>query len=306
MRHRTISAPFESPLLDLTTDCICRNTTVVAASCVPSSYTRCLLYSRRDLRSCLVTMDQHSSTSSTSCLGCYMRYDHEELVRQKHQFTPCCSRLKCEQCLDKHVSFRDPTYCPWCNNPTAMDYDREPEPTPPPPIDLIENPPSYQEATEGWQQSQTIDHIISRPRGRGEKDKSDQFLVHHVRKTDTMTGLSLRYNVTIDEIRKVNHLIYSNASLQTHRAVLIPVKPTTRIAPPAPPTIEEQRDDAQKICIKRWQMRTKDTSRNLGRYYLEQVDWDVEAAIRNWQLDNDWEKQNPVNRGKGKAIAFRP
>lgn len=257
----------------------------------------------RDLRSCLVTMDQQGSTSMTSCLGCYTRYNHHQVTRQKHQFTPCCSRLKCEQCLDKHVSFRDPTYCPLCNNPTAMECDKEPSPPPIDPINSLEHPPSYQEAISG-QEFSSADHIVSRP--CGEKGKSDQFLVHHVRRTDTLTGLTLRYNISIEEIRKSNHLIYSNASLQTHRAVLIPLKSTTRIPPPAPPTIEEQQDDAQKICIKRWQMRTKDTSRNLGRYYLEQVDWDVEAAIRNWQLDNDWEQQNPLNRGKGKATVIRP
>lgn len=58
--------------------------------------------------------------------------------------------------------------------------------------------------------------------GSTSKTRNDNYLKHYVTQTDTLQGIALKYNVTIEQIRRANRL-YASDSLFLKEYLLIPI-----------------------------------------------------------------------------------
>eukprot|EP01023_Acetabularia_acetabulum_P007031 TRINITY_DN1298_c0_g1_i1.p1 TRINITY_DN1298_c0_g1~~TRINITY_DN1298_c0_g1_i1.p1 ORF type:complete len:387 (-),score=59.26 TRINITY_DN1298_c0_g1_i1:3106-4266(-) len=57
-----------------------------------------------------------------------------------------------------------------------------------------------------------------------EPEEEDDFIIHKVGKMDTLIGLAVRYNVTVQDLKRVNYIV-SELELYTRDNLLVPTKP---------------------------------------------------------------------------------
>ncbi|KAI5851182.1 hypothetical protein DFP73DRAFT_471439 [Morchella snyderi] len=207
----------------------------------------------------------------------------------------CCGRAVCGDCIDANPRFA--VYCPFCQSlpakakveatptttsfrPLPPPYTPSPAPAPDPPP-----PPPY-------------------PSGSG---SSSRAVVHHyIRHTDSLLSISVLYNLPAQTLRLHNRL-YSDHLLHARRTVEIP-PPYSGPSLSHPPTEEEAVEEARKSTVKRFQVRTKCTDWEAAEVYLKEGGWDEAAALRRWEADERWVRENPMmergvgGKGKGKEV----
>lgn len=117
----------------------------------------------------------------------------------------------------------------------------------------------------------------------------DEFYTHIILEGDTLPGLSIKYKVSISEIKEVNRL-YSDR-IHERTALRIPRKHT--------PTFSE--NEAQGLeqllknrLINRFRRKTGIKSNAEALYYLENTNMDIDAAFNLWADDSAWEKTAPA------------
>jgi len=115
-----------------------------------------------------------------------------------------------------------------------------------------------------------------------------QWIEHRVTTSDTLAGIAIKYNTSIETLKKIN-LIKSNQCI-THQTLLVPasgVNPTT--TPPAPPVSEDEkrRKLIQLIAV------SESISKEDARSYLANNEWDLHRALKELKSDLDWEYSHP-------------
>lgn len=127
----------------------------------------------------------------------------------------------------------------------------------------------------------------------------DGFLVHTVEKRDTLMGLSLRYGVTITDIRVANDLPSENiAFLKTLR---IPVRGGKAAAAAVPRAPVGERD-SERSLIRRLAV-THRLSEAEAKYYLEEAAWDYDAAEREFLKEASFEAAHAGDAAAAVAAA---
>jgi LysM repeat protein len=111
------------------------------------------------------------------------------------------------------------------------------------------------------------------------------FFEHAVQRSDTLMGLSLKYRVSIPELKRLNDLHSDN--LATTPILRIPCGPdAAKLAVPAPAP-----PDSERALVRRFKL-THDVGEEEARYYLSSSSFDYEAATRALQADLDFERRN--------------
>ena len=100
---------------------------------------------------------------------------------------------------------------------------------------------------------------------------------------DTLEGLSLTYDVPIGKIRQRNNI--ESDSIYYLKEIVIPNPKYQRSY-----TEEEQ----QYIKMEDFMMHMSfaEKSNKTARFYLDENDWDVEKAVKNYREDLEWEKKH--------------
>jgi len=129
-----------------------------------------------------------------------------------------------------------------------------------------------------------------------EKEKEEVekrgFVVHKVQKSDTLFSLSLRYDVTVEQIKSANMISSSSTFIQHHPTLRIP---TTKLPPPLP-VKKELEEERKREAMERAFLRIVkgEVDRLEAKYYLEESDWDLTAAVNSYKESTEWEKTNPL------------
>eukprot|EP01103_Thecamoeba_quadrilineata_P004869 TRINITY_DN14747_c0_g1_i1.p1 TRINITY_DN14747_c0_g1~~TRINITY_DN14747_c0_g1_i1.p1 ORF type:complete len:276 (+),score=40.74 TRINITY_DN14747_c0_g1_i1:89-916(+) len=120
-------------------------------------------------------------------------------------------------------------------------------------------------------------------------DPNQNYIEHKVLSTDTFIGLALKYNTTVDAIKRANKL-YSN-SLPLIQNLKIPLKgPAVEHKPRAEDPAVVQRELVRQFVKK------NQCSQSEARYYLEEAEWKVEPANLAYEADSKWEGTNQLKK----------
>jgi len=126
---------------------------------------------------------------------------------------------------------------------------------------------------------------------------SSEFITHVITDADTLVGLSLRYGVTQDDIRKINRLVGSAEHVLHGKTVLQIPK---RNSQASDDNITGQdgmlMQDSMEMALKkrlaaRFAKLTGCKSTTESNYYLEASNYDLDAAVAEYQVDVDWAKK---------------
>ncbi|KAI8591227.1 hypothetical protein BDZ88DRAFT_58524 [Geranomyces variabilis] len=121
-------------------------------------------------------------------------------------------------------------------------------------------------------------------------------VTHYVLETDTLPGLSLKYNVPIDAIRRANSL-FSDTTLPARSKLFIPSPSSSSSSlSPTPPATDER-----KRLVKRFQLVAKCIDADEAWSYMRQNEFMLEQALEQWWADVKWEREN----GAAAAAAAR-
>jgi len=127
-------------------------------------------------------------------------------------------------------------------------------------------------------------------------DIDDDFVIHEVQLTDTLVGIAFYYKVKIEDIQKANNL--DSHQIYHHKTLLIP-----KAGSPVRPSIPETEDQIKARRNKQVKLFAQRTSSTLdeARYYMETCDFDLEEAIKEWEIDSEWAHNNPVEKDRLKG-----
>lgn len=131
------------------------------------------------------------------------------------------------------------------------------------------------------------------------------FLNH---RDDTVTSLSLRYGVPAAVLRRANN-ITSDHLLQGRRTIIIPGEYYKGGVSLSPRPIEGEEEEMRKAKIRRLMVACKVSEYDVAVLYLEQSNYDLEAAVDAYVGDEEWEKSHPKHRstrGKSSVSRFMP
>ncbi|KAJ3335930.1 hypothetical protein HDU93_004059, partial [Gonapodya sp. JEL0774] len=124
--------------------------------------------------------------------------------------------------------------------------------------------------------------------GRRQDLKTAKGVVHWVGPNDTLVGLSLRYNVSVESIRVANRL-FTNSVFE-RGCLLIPV---TNYSGPLQDVRSEE--DERKSLVKRFQIATKCVDTDECWSYMRRFDFFLEKALEEYWSDARWESDHPLN-----------
>ncbi|PRP80119.1 hypothetical protein PROFUN_12202 [Planoprotostelium fungivorum] len=115
------------------------------------------------------------------------------------------------------------------------------------------------------------------------------FLRHHVKKTDTLLGLSIRYKVKPEDLRSVNK-VNRDAELYTRGHLLIPFHGQDIEDPDEKSEMDEKKAEMRRL-IRKFQREFKCHSESEAQFYLEESRYDYERAAEEFRADEEWEKR---------------
>jgi len=148
-------------------------------------------------------------------------------------------------------------------------------------IDIIQQTRTYKVGVGKGDQSEDEEQLLQ---------SNDDFVVHRVELTDTLIGIALFYQVKIEDIQRANNL--DSHQIFHHKALLVPRpdRPLVRLEKPVVEQTEEQIKARQAKQIKLFKQMTN-CGEDEARYYMELCGYNIEEAIKEWQMDTQWEKQ---------------
>ena len=222
--------------------------------------------------------------------------------------TPCCDRTICGACQAKNPRFQ--VYCPFCQISSA------PSTLP----QGLRDPPGYEEAEAQETERKRLEEMRRQrdvdlddrgaeeppaytegsnaparsSRGQDESSQREDVL-HYIRPDDTMTSVSLAYNVPLGILRSHNNL-YSDHLLSARHAISIPASHYQGPSLSAEP-VESEEERERKARLRRFMMRTKCTDYAMAEVYLRDAKEDVGNAVQRWEDDERWERENPMKGG---------
>ncbi|KUJ21079.1 uncharacterized protein LY89DRAFT_778702 [Mollisia scopiformis] len=242
------------------------------------------------------------------------QYDSEsEKPKALDRRLDCCGRVVCGNCIADNSRFA--TYCPFCQvsttpSPLPQGLRDPPSYTPPSssskPFPLSQAPPGYSDELPSYS-SLTNPQTPPAEKSSGSQAAEDvlHFLDH---KHDSMTSLSFRYGVPIAALRRANN-ITSDHLLLARRTVIIPGEYYKGGVSLSPRPVEGEEEERRKGIVRRWMVACKVSDLapkyryDVALIYLQEVDYDIDAAIEAYRDDERWEKEHPIEatkNGKGR------
>lgn len=109
---------------------------------------------------------------------------------------------------------------------------------------------------------------------------------------DSISSLSLRYNVPATALRRANN-INSDHLLLARRTVVIPGEFYKAGISLSPRPIEGEEEEQRKAKIRRFMTSCKVSDYDIALLYLEQSAYDLEAAAVAYYDDEAWERAHP-------------
>jgi LysM repeat protein len=106
---------------------------------------------------------------------------------------------------------------------------------------------------------------------------------HTVMPCDTLQGICLRYKASVLDVRRLNYL--SSNNIRSYVVLKVPVKPLEAI------TIQLNSID---VVEEKFRGKTGEPVLE-AKYYLEDVNYDLNAALALWKEDDDWAKLTKTN-----------
>jgi len=173
-------------------------------------------------------------------------------------------------------------YCPYCPLPPGYVAS--------PPEEEEEEVPGY---TPG--DGSTAGEAKDKSSGKGGEQQED--VVHFVRPTDTVAGLSLHYGVPLPVLRSHNRL-FTDSLLSARQAISIPAGYFPGAS--ASPAAEEGSDG--KALVKRFQVRTKCVDVKMAEAYLDSASGGFEGAVTQYLEDEGWVREQEERERRGKGI----
>lgn len=99
---------------------------------------------------------------------------------------------------------------------------------------------------------------------------------------DTLQGLCLRYGCSVVEVRRMNN--FSGNSIQFKKTLTIPMSRGYHMR-----SIEHTPEYSQEISIQQFRNATGENVAE-ARVYLEDTNFDLDAALAEWRNDEQWER----------------
>ncbi|KAK1983709.1 hypothetical protein LZ30DRAFT_780379 [Colletotrichum cereale] len=224
----------------------------------------------------------------------------------------CCSRVICGNCIHNNPRFA--SYCPYCQTssvPSVLPPNLKDPPSYSsfPPTHHISSgapaapPPPYAPSAADAPLDEKSGGASSSSSTATPPEDTLHFLDHE---HDTVASLSLRYGVPAAVLRRANN-IASDHLLQGRRTVLIPGEYYAAGVSLSPRPVEGEEEELRKSRIRRFMTGCKVSDYDVAVLYLEQVGYDLAAAMESYLDDEAWERNNPVEEGgkkkkKSKAV----
>lgn len=226
------------------------------------------------------------------------RYSESAKKTAAHRILECCPRIICGNCIYENRRFK--TYCPYCqisSTPSTLPQG-------------LKEPPSYNSIATGSQYPlvpppYTASNTTARSDPLDEKsvplddeppaEDTLHFLNHS---HDTITSLSLRYGVPAPALRRANN-ITSDHLLLGRKIVIIPGEYYKGGVSLSPRPVEGEEEELRKSKIRRFMVSCKVSKYDMAVVYLEQADYNLEAAVNSYVADEEWESKHPVE-GEGR------
>ncbi|KAK5164462.1 uncharacterized protein LTR77_009668 [Saxophila tyrrhenica] len=245
-----------------------------------------------------------------ACATCAQKYDsgldpasEKPLLPGRH--LDCCGRSICSRCLNQNKRYE--SYCPYCQ------ISSEPSSLP----QGLRDPPAYSSLddripTSSNEKDELPAYSQHEPVRTTEKESEQpaQDVLHFVTPDDSIQSLSLAYGVPANVLRKTNN-VYQDNLLQGRRTVLIPGEYYKGGVSLSPRPIEGEEEEMKKQKLRRWMVGCKVAEYDVAVLYLQQADWNLEAAIEAYKDDERWEKEHPIEakqkikNGKAKDAGMR-
>lgn len=239
--------------------------------------------------------------SSDACATCAQIYaTPSEKPLFPGRTLPCCSRTICARCLNQNKRYE--TYCPYCQFSTA-------------PSSLpqgLRDPPAYSSldgSSTPTSKETSGDEALPPYEARGYTgSKADdkgasapaEDVLHFIAPGDSMRSLALAYDVPIEALRKTNN-VYSDHLVQARKTLLIPGEHYKGGVSLSPQPLESEEEEIKKNKLRRWMMACKVAEYDVATLYMQQAEWDLDAAVEAYKEDERWEKEHPMQaREKGK------
>jgi hypothetical protein len=215
---------------------------------------------------------------------------------------PCCPRQICQNCIDSNPRFA--TYCPFCqvsSEPSSL------------PAGGLKLPPAYTEE-EKDRKSKRDSNELSEKRTPLDDEappayaaagtvqasstrEQQEDTIHHLHASDTLPALSLAYKVPAPVLRTHNNL-FSDSLLAARRTLNIPRSHYSGPSLSAHP-VEDPEEVERKRKLRAFMVGAKCHEYDVAELYLGQAQGDVGKALDRWREDERWERENPLNKGKG-------
>ncbi|KAF8863833.1 hypothetical protein BDZ45DRAFT_583342 [Acephala macrosclerotiorum] len=252
-------------------------------------------------------MEESCCTCATLLKDVLPQYDSKsEKPKALDRRLDCCGRVICGNCIADNRRFT--TYCPFCQvttTPSALPQGLRDPPSYNPPSSsskpksssLSVDPPSYSDELPSYSS------LASPQTPPPEKGQLAEDVLHFLDYAhDTMTSLSFRYNVPVAALRKANN-ITSDHLLLARRTIIIPAEYYKGGVSLSPRPVEGEEEERRKGTVRRWMVACKVSEYDVALLYLQQVDYNLEAAVEAYKDDERWEKEHPREanvKGKGK------
>jgi LysM repeat protein len=137
---------------------------------------------------------------------------------------------------------------------------------------------------------------VPAPSTIGSKPPETDDVVHYLDPDDSISSLSLSYQVPVPVLRAHNG-VYSDKLLAARKWVLIPRSHYQGLPLSTPPDAEEEE---RKNKLRRWMVATKCPDYDVATLYLKGNEYRLEIAIEAFKDDEQWEKDHPM-KGKQKG-----
>jgi len=126
--------------------------------------------------------------------------------------------------------------------------------------------------------------LIDKNEKQTPKPLNEHYFEHKVQPSDSLASLSLRYGVSIEQLKRTNGL-FRHEDIKLKTTVIIP-KSELKALPPPP----KQQDD-KRVSIQNFIQATKAT-REEANFYLHEAEYNLELAIGSYSRDVAWEKDS--------------
>ncbi|KAL9102892.1 MAG: hypothetical protein Q9163_002015 [Psora crenata] len=162
-----------------------------------------------------------------------------------------------------------------------------PPPSPPPHHATLASPPESDQPPV-----YSVVDALAPPQGKKEQPVED--VLHFLDPMqDTIPSLALRYGVPQGALRRKNNL-FADHLLAGRKTILIPSEYYKGGVSLSPKPLVSEQEELRKSKIRRWMVACKVSEYDIALLYLQQANYDLDAAVEAYMADIKWETEHPM------------